>query len=199
MNFLELMKSRYTTKVYDSSKKISDADLEELKSVLQLSASAINCQPWQFTIVKNETKKEELAIHSRHNKDKVLNASHIIIFSVLDNIELFEKNIEDYLPEPAINYYNTYVKTLKQEEIKAWLAHQVYISLGFFLSACANMGIDSTSMEGIDNDEYRRVADTKEYYPLFAVAIGYRDQDDFNQIDKKPKTRLDKNLTFREI
>ena len=70
------------------------------------------------------------------------------------------------------------------------MAHQVYLSLGFFLAACASMDIDSTPMEGIDIDGYTKILDESGYKPLFAVAIGYRNPEDSNQPSITPKSRL---------
>ena len=42
MEFIELAKSRYTTKQYDANKKISNSDIEKLKELLQYSPSSIN-------------------------------------------------------------------------------------------------------------------------------------------------------------
>lgn len=44
MSFLDLAKNRYTTKTY-SDKKIDANKIEELKEILRLSPSSINCQP----------------------------------------------------------------------------------------------------------------------------------------------------------
>ena len=52
------------------------------------------------------------------------------------------------------------------------------------------MGIDSTPMEGIVPEEYDKILSLDEYATLVAVAIGYRDEDDFNQPSKKPKSRM---------
>lgn len=190
INFSALAKNRYTTKKYDSTQKISENQIQELKEVLQLSPSSINSQPWKFTFVSDETMKNALAAVSYFNEPKIKDASHLVVFSVIDNLELFEKQIEKHLPEGSVGYYNQFIKTLPEGEIKAWLAHQVYLSLGFFLSACASMGIDSTPMEGIRNKEYASILKEKDYYPLFAVAIGYRDENDANQPALKPKSRI---------
>lgn len=190
MNFSTLAKNRYTTKKYDSTQKISESQIQELKEVLQLSPSSINSQPWKFTFVSDEAMKNALAAVSYFNEPKIKDTSHLVVFSVIDNLELFEKQIKTYLPEGSVGYYNQFIKTLPEEEIKAWLGHQVYLSLGFFLSACASMGIDSTPMEGIMNKEYDSILGEKDYYPLFAVAIGYRDENDANQPALKPKSRI---------
>ena len=75
------------------------------------------------------------------------------------------------------------------------MSHQVYLSLGVLLSACAQMEIDSTPMEGIEIAKYDAILNNEKYTTLFAVAIGVRDDNDFNQPKLKPKSRLN----FEEI
>ncbi len=66
----------------------------------------------------------------------------------------------------------------------------MYIALGYFLSACASIGIDSTPMEGILPEEYDKILQENDYRTLFAVAIGYRNPEDKNQPSFTPKKRL---------
>lgn len=199
MDFLELAKERYTTKKYNVTQKLSEAQIEQLKEILQLAPSSINSQPWHFTFVSNEEIKEQLAEASYFNAPKVLDSSHTIVFSAIDTIEKFEQQIEENLPEGAVGYYRQYIKPLPETQIKAWLQHQVYLSLGFFLSACASLNIDSTPMEGIENDKYKAILGLKGYQPLFAVAIGKRDNEDTNQPHLKPKSRLQLNTIISEM
>ncbi|HKJ06469.1 MAG TPA: nitroreductase family protein [Flavobacteriaceae bacterium] len=189
MSFLSAMQNRYTTKVYDSSKKISPEKLKSLKEILRLSPSSINSQPWQFTFVSNESTKKILAEASFFNKPKILQCDTLVVFSRIDNLELFEKLISETLPEGAVNYYKQFVKPLPKENIKIWFDKQVYIALGVLLSACAEMGIDATPMEGIETVKYNEILNHKNYSTLFAVAIGYRDENDANQPKLNPKSR----------
>ena len=46
--------NRYTAKKYDTSKRISSADLDLIKEALRLSASSINSQPWNFVLVETD-------------------------------------------------------------------------------------------------------------------------------------------------
>jgi nitroreductase / dihydropteridine reductase len=190
MSISELAKNRYTTKKYDPNRKVSEMEIEQLKEILRLSPSSINSQPWNFFFVSDEKTKRELASVSYFNEQKINESSHLVVFSAIDNVEKFEAQINEYLPEGSVGYYKTYIKTKPETEIKAWLQHQVYLSLGFFLSACASLEIDSTPMEGIKGEEYQRILKLDEYKPLFAVAIGYRDAEDANQPSVKPKSRL---------
>lgn len=199
MDFLDLAKNRYTTKKYDSSKKISEDKIEKLKEILRLSPSSIDSQPWEFIVISDPALKTELAAASLFNQHKVEDASHIVVFNSIDNIKKFEEQIQKNLPAGSIAYYNNVLKALPEADRKKWFQHQVYLSLGFFLAACASMEIDSTPMEGINADEYRKILKLDDYKPLFAVAIGYRNSADDNQPSITPKSRLPLNEVVKSI
>lgn len=199
MNFLELAQSRYTTKKYDPNARIATDKIEQLKEILSLSPSSINSQPWKFSIVSDEAVKRSLAGVSYFNEPKINDASHVVVFSAIDSIELFEEQIRQHLPEGAVQYYMTFIKPKPEAEIKAWLQHQVYLSLGMFLSAAVSLGIDSTPMEGIQADQYKEILQLNDYLPLVAVALGYRDTEDANQPSLRAKTRLTQEQTIQSI
>jgi len=115
----------------------------------------------------------------------------------MDDISSFEKQIYDTNNQGNIAYYDQFIKPKGEERIKAWLEHQVYLSLGFFLSACASFAIDSTPMEGIDNLKYDDILNIPEFKSLFAVSIGFRDSADTNQPQFTKKNRKENAvLTF---
>ncbi|QHC83713.1 NAD(P)H-dependent oxidoreductase [Empedobacter brevis] len=190
MSFLDIAKNRYTAKTYNQNEKISAEKIEKLKEIIRLSPSSINSQPWKFTFVSDENMKQKLADASYWNAQKINEASHLVVFSAVDDIEKFEKQIKENLPDGSVNYYNQFLKPKGETEVKSWLQHQVYLSLGFFLSACASLNIDSTPMEGLENEKYDKILGLKGYKTLFAVAIGYRNPEDANQPSVKPKSRL---------
>ncbi len=190
MSFITLMQQRYTTKKYNASKKIESEKIKELQQVLQLSPSSINSQPWKFIFVSDGDTKQQLSEVSWLNTSKVLESDTVVVFNRINDITLFEKQIEKELPEGAVNYYKEFIKPKPEEEIKAWFDKQVYLALGVFLSACAEMEIDATPMEGIEPENYDKILNNEGYNTLVAVAIGYRDEEDSNQPDRKPKSRL---------
>ena len=61
------------------------------------------------------------------------------------------------------------------------------------------MGIDSTPMEGILGAEYDNLLNDPDYTALFAVAIGYRDPEDSNQLYLRPKSRLPLEEVVKEF
>ncbi|HEA81069.1 MAG TPA: NAD(P)H-dependent oxidoreductase, partial [Maribacter sp.] len=141
MDFRSIAEKRYTTKKFDASKKISKDQIEDLKHILKLSPSSINSQPWLFTFVSHNETKNALADASFFNAPKIKDASHLVVFSVQDNLEQFERHVEDNLAEGSVNFYKQFVKEQPAEKTINWLSQQVYITLGFFLAACAAMEI----------------------------------------------------------
>lgn len=188
MDFLQLAQNRYTTKLY-SSKRVSDEDIAKLKEILRLTPS-INSQPWQFVFISDEPTKEAFAKVSFINEERIRQASHLVVFMANSALPSFEEKLAKASTEAGVGFYHKVQKPKGDVSLYAWMNNQVYISLGFFLSACASMGIDSTPMEGIINTEYDKLLNEPQYTTLFAVAIGYRDPEDSNQLHLHPKSRL---------
>jgi len=199
MDFRSIAEQRYTTKKFDATKTIPKEKIEDLKHILKLSPSSINSQPWLFSFVSHKETKNALADASFFNAPKIKNASHLVIFSVQENLEEFERHVEENLPEGAVNFYKQFVKEQPKEKTVNWLTHQVYITLGFFLAACAAMEIDSTPMEGIEPEKYKDILKLKDHKVLFSVAIGYRDTLDGNQPKIIGKSRLPVETVIQTI
>jgi nitroreductase/dihydropteridine reductase len=189
MEFIDIAKERYTTKTYDETRKVPEHLIDNLKNILRLSPSSINSQPWKFIFVSDEKTKARLAEQSYFNEQRIKESSHLVVFSVMDGKEAFERHMQEYLAEGSLTYYRKHLQSLSNEEIKSWLSQQVYLALGFFLGACASMGIDSTPMEGIQNAAYDKILNLKGHASLVAVAIGYRDKGDGNQPSIRTKSR----------
>lgn len=189
MDFLQLAQNRYTTKLY-SSKRVSDEDIAKLKEILRLTPSSINSQPWQFVFISDEPTKEAFAKVSFINEERIRQASHLVVFMANSALPSFEEKLAKASTEAGVGFYHKVQKPKGDVSLYAWMNNQVYISLVFFLSACASMGIDSTPMEGIINTEYDKLLNEPQYTTLFAVAIGYRDPEDSNQLHLHPKSRL---------
>ena len=190
MSFIAIAQNRYTTKKYDATQKLTASQVTQLQEILRLSPSSINSQPWKFAFVSDSTLKNRFAEVSFFNKPKIENASQLVVFYAMDDIAMFEQQIQERLPEGSVAYYNNFLKGLPSEKIKSWFEHQVYLSMGFFLAACAAMEVDATPMEGIDIDAYEQILPIEGYKPLFAAAIGHRDMADPNQPTVKPKYRF---------
>lgn len=200
MSFLDLAKRRYATKVYNPAKNISAEQIEELKAIIRLSPSSINSQPWKFTFVTDEKVKSDLAVQSYMNEQSIKAVGLVVVFSVMDNIEQFEQHNIGILPEGWIKgFYQPKIQSRGKEGVKAWMVNQVYLSLGYFLSACVSMGLDATPMEGINNQAYKEILNQERYSPLFAVTVGFADVSDWNHPSVAPKSRFDLEKVVESI
>lgn len=189
MNILELIQKRYSAKQYNSDKAIPEEKIEALKEILRLTPSSINIQPWKFTFVQNPEIKAKLASVSMHNTEKINQAKLLVVFSVADDLDAFQKVVETELPNARRDWYNQMKASIPEAELKTWLSKQVYIALGVGLTASIALDLDSTAMEGIESDKYMDILNMTVYKPLFAMAVGYGSEDDFNRIEVTPKSR----------
>lgn len=189
MNILDLIQKRYTAKKYNADKAIPQEKIEDLKEILRLTPSSINIQPWKFTFVQNPEIKAKLAAVSMHNTEKINQAQLLVVFSVADDLDAFQKVVDTELPQARRDWYNQIKASMPEAELKIWLAKQVYIALGVGLTASVALGLDSTAMEGIESDKYMEILNMTAYKPLFAMAVGYGSEDDFNRIEVTPKSR----------
>lgn len=189
MDILKLLQSRYTTKVYDPSFRLSEEQLAIIKEILRLSPSSINSQPWAFELIEDEALKSVLAEESRSNLERVKQASLLIVFYTYRDVETFIKERIDTQEPPVQAYFHTYIASQGREAIQAWQTHQVYIALGVLLTSLASMGLDSTPMEGINIDKYDELLGREKYRPVLAVLVGRHAEDDFNHPSRKNKQR----------
>lgn len=79
------LNSRYTTKQYDKTKKISAENIDVIKEAIRLSASSINSQPWKFIVLESDEAKQRF--HQtfenkfQFNQHHAIEASHIVLFA----------------------------------------------------------------------------------------------------------------------
>ncbi|UJF16822.1 NAD(P)H-dependent oxidoreductase [Vibrio sp. SS-MA-C1-2] len=204
---LEDLRSRYTTKQYDASKKVSAEDLATLLEALRLSASSINSQPWKFVVIESDAAKERMnntfADKFQFNQHHVFESSHIILFA--HNPAYKRSDYEEVIDTDIANnrtklenkeaafgaFAFAELNTDENGNTAPWTKAQTYIAFGNALHTLARMKIDSTSLEGIDSEKVNAefAAELEGYECNVALAIGYRAEDkDYNL--NAPKSRL---------
>lgn len=84
MDFLELVKSRYSCRAYQP-RSIEKDKLDYILECVRLAPSAVNKQPWRFRIVSSEEEKKKL--QQCYRREWFSTASLYIIASILHNEE----------------------------------------------------------------------------------------------------------------
>jgi nitroreductase len=186
---------RYATKRYDSSRKISEQDLTTLLESIRLSPSSYGLQPFKVILIENPDIREQLKAHS-WNQTQTTEASHFLVFAaskllpdseIDSHIERTAKTRQKAVSE--LQGYGDFVKSkvhlLSSDEIANWNAKQAYIAMGFLLFQAALLEIDATPMEGLDPTAYDAILNLSDHQTVFAVALGYRSEEDSLQFAKK--------------
>ena len=210
------LNKRYTCKKYDSSKKVSSSDLEVLYEAMRLSASSINSQPWKFIVLESDEAKQRMydtfANKYHFNQQHIFESSQIILFAHNANYtredyaKVVDKGIEDgrTKSQDRENAFGSFVFAQMNTDENGfngnWTKAQLYIAFGNTLHTLARLGIDSTSMEGIDTklvaEAFKEELDG--YVCEVALAIGYHNEkEDYNAT--LPKTRLSHEDVFLHL
>ena len=205
--------SRHTTKKYDATKKIPQAELDVLFEAMRLSASSINSQPWRFVVIDSNDAKKRMnntfANKFQFNQTHVFDSSQIILFAynpryTRDNYaEVVDKGIEDKRTKPEGRegafggFMFAELNTDSNGDTSGWTKAQTYLALGNTLHTLARLKIDATPMEGIDtdlvNEEFKKELDG--YQCDVALAIGYHHpEEDYNASLPKSRRSLDSVL-----
>lgn len=217
MDIVSIALKRYSTKAFDASKKLTDEQAANLKTLLRFSPSSTNSQPWHFIVASTDEGKARIAKSAAgnyvFNERKMLDASHVVVFcakTAMDDAWL-EKvvNQEDAdgrfaTPEAKagnhkgrVFFADMHRKDLKDDD--QWMAKQVYLNVGNFLLGVGAMGLDAVPIEGFDAAVMDAEFGLKEkgYTSLVVVPVGHHSVEDFNAA--LPKSRLPENVTLTEI
>lgn len=189
-NIIEALNWRYATKEFDSSKKISDADLNTLVESLRLSPSSFGLQPWKFVLVEDQEKREALLPKS-WNQKQVVDASHLF---VLCRYEKFtDEDVDRFINDTAtkrgqkpeeVEGYSNMIKGFLSRQDEAthiqWMNLQVYIALGFLMETAALLNIDACPMEGFSKPDYDEILGlpAKGLRSSVVCPVGYRAESD---------------------
>lgn len=210
-------KMRYTAKAFDSTRRIPETVINELRELLRNSPSSANSQPWHFFVASNFHSKARIAksteIAYPFNYAKIVDASHVVVMCARESLEdshlneILRKEEQDGRfsnPEAMTaqrltrqSYVNLHRRELK--DLQHWMEKQVYLALGMLLLAAAGLKIDTCPMEGFD----ARVLDeelglrAKGLTSVIVVCLGYSGRSDFNA--KLPKSRLAPSTLFTDI
>lgn len=186
---LENLSWRYATKKFDPARKIPAALWSSLEKAAILAPSSYGLQPWRFVVVTDAAVRAKLRAVS-WNQPQITDASHLVVFC--RNSALKRADVERYIArisevrgvarESLKGFQDMMIGTVEKPgaDNSTWAARQVYIALGFFLSACAMSGVDACPMEGFEAEKYDEILGLKKdgYSATVLATAGYRAGDD---------------------
>ncbi|EKO3830479.1 oxygen-insensitive NAD(P)H nitroreductase [Vibrio harveyi] len=217
MDIVQAAKSRYSTKVFDPTRKLPQEKIDAVKELIRFSPSSVNSQPWHFILASTEEGKQRIAKAAQENyafnAAKILNASHVLVFCAKTGIDndyiealLAQEEKDGRLPteeaKAAVRGGRSYFVNMHRFDLKDanhWMEKQVYLNVGTLLLGVSTLEIDAVPIEGFDPkvlDEEFGLRE-KGYTGVVIVPLGYHAEDDFNA--KTPKSRWEAETVFTEI
>lgn len=188
MSLIEDLNWRHAVKAYDSTKKVSQENIDKIVEAARLAPTSSGLQPFKLIVVQNQEVKEKLVSGSL-NPECMRDCSHVLIFAAWDRYT--EKRVDDIydlttdergLERGRFSSYTNMIKEiyLKQtaEENHAHIARQTYIALGMALAQAAELKIDSTPVEGFNNAVVDEVLNLNELglKSVSLMYVGYSDE-----------------------
>ncbi len=190
MNLLNLLQWRYATKVFDTNKKVSQTDLDEILEAFRFSASSFWLQPWKIIIVENPELRAKL-LPASWNQSQIVDASHLFVFTRLENPgdELIEKFLNTtvatrHIAREDLAGYEGMMKwffaSKSVDERNYWATRQVNIALWNLITFIASKQIDTCPIEWFDPKAYDEILWLKELWLASSVvlAVWYRSEQD---------------------
>lgn len=192
--FLNAMNFRHATKIYDSSRKISEEDFNFILEAGRLSPSSIGSEPWKFIVVQDPKLREKMMDSASGAVEKLKTASHFVIILARKGVRYDSEYLLEHMKDVQL-YPKDMIETISGQykmfqegknildsdrSLDDWSAKQTYIALGNMLTAAAMIGIDSTPMEGFNANkldellEKEGLLENATYSASVLAAFGYR-------------------------
>ena len=201
MSLIEDLQWRHAVKAYDSTKKVSEEDLNKILEAARLAPTSSGLQPFRVIVVENQELKEQM-VKGALNPEVMRDCSHVLVFAAWDNYseEKIDK-VYDYhtdvreLPRGRFNSYTDQLKVIygaqAAEENFAHTARQTYIALGLAMAQAAELKIDGTPAEGFSNEVVDEILGLKELglKSVTLLYLGYRDSGN-DWLSKMKKVRI---------
>lgn len=199
---IERLNWRYATKKFDPTRTIPADMWSTLERSATLAPSSFGLQPWKFIVVLDPALRARLR-EKAWNQPQITDASHLVVFARRTNVD--RAYIQGYIdriaqvrnvPQESLAGFRDMMTTFVEKPFpgfdpNVWTSRQVYIALGFFLSACAMMGIDACPMEGFDPGAFDEILGLKKdgLATQVLATAGYRASDDW--VASAAKVRFD--------
>jgi len=187
MSLIEDLNWRHAAKAYDSTKKVSQEDLNKILEAARLAPTSSGLQPFRLIVVENQDLKEKM-VSGAFNPEVMRDCSHVLVFAAWDSYsnEKIDKVYDHHtdvrdLPQGRFSSYTDMIKDLYNAQTPkqhfAHTARQTYIALGLAMAQAAELKIDSTPAEGFNNDVVDEILELKKLglKSVSLLYLGYRD------------------------
>ena len=189
MDLIQKLKWRYATKKMDPQKAVPQEKVDRILEAVRLAPTSSGLQPYEIILVTNPEIRERIKAIA-WNQAQVTEGSHLLVFAAWDNYTaerinmMFDLTNEERgsTNEGWENYRNMLLGNYPSRPAEVNFQHaarQAYIGLGVALVAAAEEEVDSTPMEGFDNQALDDILELskKGLKSVAILPLGYREAD----------------------
>ncbi|MES2637806.1 MAG: nitroreductase family protein [Pseudomonadota bacterium] len=176
MNVIEAIQTRRSIKHYDTTHKMTQAEIESLLSLAILSPTAFNIQHWRFVVVADPVLRQQIRTVS-WNQAQVEEASLLIVLTA--DLQAWAKQpsrywanapqaVQDYLVPAIGHYYENNERAQRDEAMRS-----CGIAAQTIMLAAKEMGYDTCPMDGFDFDAVSQLLNLPaDHTPAMFITVG---------------------------
>lgn len=185
---MEKLSWRYATKKMDPEQVVPQDTVDQIVEAVRMAPTSSGTQPFELFVITNPEIRASIR-KVAWDQSPITDGSHLLVFAAWDNysadrIDAVTAQMTDERGEiPMLNQYYENLKAtyLPRDETvnHDHAARQAYIALGFALAAAAELGVDSTPMEGFDPAKVDEILGLKGrgLRSVLLLPLGYRQAD----------------------
>lgn len=180
------MNWRYAAKAMDPESAVPQDKVDAIVEAVRMAPTSSGTQPFELFVVSNAEVRTQLRAAS-YDQSPITDGSHVLVFAAwddytaerIDEVVQLNKDLRGDLP--AIDaYYDNLKATYVPRDAEVNYEHaarQGYIALGFAMLAAAELGVDSTPMEGFEPDKVDEILGmrSKGLRSIVLLVLGQRD------------------------
>lgn len=206
MSTIEHLRWRYATKKFDTSKRLSQEQLNTLKQAFNLTALSYGLQTLKLVVVEDKSIRERLLKHS-YGQRQVVDASHLLVICIQSEINVVDvdshfdtvkevRRTPDHILDPFRAGLKSTIQKMTNAQKKEWATRQAYIALGNLMTVCAVEYIDGCPMEGFISEEIDKILELGKYglTSVLLFPVGHRADNDMFAGLKKVRKPLSETI-----
>ena len=176
MQVTEAIKTRRSIKAFDTSHKMTQAEIDALMSLAMLSPTAFNIQNWRFVLVTDAALRKKIRAVS-WDQAQVEEASLLIVLTAdlkswAKEPARYWKNapqpVQDFLVPAIGQYYDGHEQVQRDEAMRSCGMAAMTMML-----AAKEMGYDTCPMDGFDFDAVGKLLNLPaDHTPAMFVVVG---------------------------
>ena len=186
MELIDKLKWRYAAKAMNSQ-KVAQEKIDTIIEAASLAPTSSGLQPFEIMVVTNQEIKEKIRAIG-WNQPVITDCSHLLVFAAWDNYtaerinKMFDltNEIRGFKNEGWENYRQMLLGMYPQRDPEVNFQHaarQAYIAFSQAIAAAAFEGVDSTPIEGFDENALDEILGLieKGLRSCVILPLGYRD------------------------